>query len=391
MSFLWPYAWIFSLLAIPIVIFYLIRTLPKRRPVSTLLFWEQIQPQLRSSPLWRKLRRLLSLLLQLLFLFLLIFLIAQPLLPWQQKEPATVVYVIDTSASMQATDGHSTSIEKAREMLNTRIINLRASDEALIIAAGKTPQVLQRWTANRSLLLQSLQELQVDPDEGDLGSALDLAIHLAEQREEGRIVLFSDGVISDTLAYESGAPVEIVPLTSSSIPNIGITEFSARRSRLDRHTILIRLRVVQSGTGPTPQEPAKLELTINGQLTDVLPLAFEHENVLEKIWRIPLKEAARIEARILNPSPDSIPTDNLASLVIDPVETLSVRLVSRPNPFLEAILASLEGIEATRIAPESLPTNPEEARYIFYQTTAPGGGGRPGGGRVGGAGAGGGG
>ncbi|MGE9290963.1 MAG: vWA domain-containing protein [Puniceicoccales bacterium] len=373
MSFLWPYAWFFSALAIPIVIFYLIRTLPRRRSVSTLLFWEQIQPQLRSSPLWRKLRRLLSLLLQLLFLFLVIFLLARPLLPWQQKEAATVVYVVDVSASMGAREGEVSSLERARKILAGRIRQLRASDEVMIIAAGDTPRVLQRWTANRHLLLESLERLAVGAGAGNPRAALDLATDLARQRERGRVVFLSDGVIGDVFLPETDTPVERLSVAPPQIGNVGLAEFSARRSRLDRRSILIRARVVRSGAGSSPAEPPKLELTVNGCLTDVLPLSFDGDDTVEKIWNIPHEGQARIEATVRPSAPDALSSDNSATLTMDPLETLTIRLVSPPNPFLEAVLSALDGVDAARIPPEDLPPAPEEAVYVFHDARPPAG------------------
>jgi len=371
MSFLWPYAWFFSLLAIPIVLLYLIRALPRRRPVSTLLFWEQIQPQLRSSPLWRKLRKILSLLFQLLFLFLLIFLLARPLLPWQNKESATVVYVIDTSASMAASAGDQSSLDAARQVLKDRIVNLRATDEVLIIAAGKSPQVIQRWTSNRRLLLERIGTIAPSESEGDLTAALDLATNLAEQREQGRVVLISDGVISEKLTSTTTVPVEVISIDHPTRSNRGLAEFSARRSRLDPQTILIRARLVQSNPTNPDEDEAKLELRVNGQLTDVLPLQFGEEPQIEKTWRIPMEGAARIEANLSSEASDAFPSDDTASLTIEAVETLAVRLVSPPNPFLEAILSSLTLVDAARILPENLPAEPGDELYLFYRSAPP--------------------
>ncbi|MBC2602834.1 vWA domain-containing protein [Puniceicoccus vermicola] len=371
MSFLWPYAWIFSALAIPIVLFYLIRTLPKRRPVSTLLFWDQIQPQLRSSPLWRKLRRLFSLLLQLAFLFLLILLLARPLLPGQQREPQTVIYVVDTSASMSASHGDRTTLQKTQDLLENRIANLRASDEALIIAADQTPQVLQRWTPNRRLLLEGVRQLRASSGESNLDKALDLAGSLARQRDDARIVVLSDAVLPESSSTGDRPPYESLSIAPPASRNRGLVEFSARRSRLDPEIILVRARIVQSaGTSPSSEE-AKLELKVNDRLTDVLPLTFDEDEPIEKTWRIPETSMARIEAKIVGPGPDSLFLDDSASVDIDPVETLSIRLVSAPNPFLEAILSSLELVDVARIRPDNVTEDPEVDLYLFNEVSPP--------------------
>ena len=102
MNFLWPLAWGLGALALPIVALYLIRTRLQRKPVSTLLFWEHLTPQVYNHSLWRKLRRWVSLVLQLLFLLLLGLAIAQPLASWQTAKPAAVILILDTSVTMTA-------------------------------------------------------------------------------------------------------------------------------------------------------------------------------------------------------------------------------------------------------------------------------------------------
>jgi hypothetical protein len=82
MSFLSPWAWFFTLLAVPIVIFYILKIRLRRIPVATTIFWQQVFDEKLPRSFWQKLRHLLSLLAQLLFLILLVLALAQPLFPW---------------------------------------------------------------------------------------------------------------------------------------------------------------------------------------------------------------------------------------------------------------------------------------------------------------------
>ena len=61
MNFLWPTAWWLALLGVPIVLFYLIRQRLRAKPVTTLLFWENLSPKVHNLPLWRKLPPMSSL------------------------------------------------------------------------------------------------------------------------------------------------------------------------------------------------------------------------------------------------------------------------------------------------------------------------------------------
>ncbi len=56
-----PAALLLAGLALPIVVFYILKIRLRRIPVSTLLFWQQIFEEKKPRSLWQKLRHLLSL------------------------------------------------------------------------------------------------------------------------------------------------------------------------------------------------------------------------------------------------------------------------------------------------------------------------------------------
>ena len=85
MSLVNPMAMLLAGLAVPIVVFYILKVRLRRVPVSTLLFWQQIFEEKKPRSLWQRLRHLISLLLQLAFLALLVFAIADPIFRWQSE------------------------------------------------------------------------------------------------------------------------------------------------------------------------------------------------------------------------------------------------------------------------------------------------------------------
>ena len=93
-----------ALLAVPIVLLFILRVRLRRKPVATLLFWDQLLKEHPPRAWWRRLRNLLALLFQLAFLALVVGALVDPLWAWQKKEARHVVYVIDNSASMSARD-----------------------------------------------------------------------------------------------------------------------------------------------------------------------------------------------------------------------------------------------------------------------------------------------
>ena len=98
MNLVHPAALFLGALAVPIVVFYILKIRLRRIPVSTLLFWDQIFEEKKPRSLWQRMRYWLSLLLQLAFLALLVFAVADPIFRWQQARARRMVLVVDSSA-----------------------------------------------------------------------------------------------------------------------------------------------------------------------------------------------------------------------------------------------------------------------------------------------------
>src|ERR1700727_431149 len=104
-------------LAIPIVIFYILKIRMRRVPVSTTLFWRQIFEEKQPRSIWQKLRHLFSLLVQIAFLLLVVFALSEPIFKWEIRDARKLVLVVDNSASMNAADASTgpTRLAKAKE------------------------------------------------------------------------------------------------------------------------------------------------------------------------------------------------------------------------------------------------------------------------------------
>src|SRR5262249_11587160 len=135
-----PTGLLWASLAVPIVIFYILKIRLRRVPVSTILFWRQIFEEKKPRSLWQRLRHLLSLLVQLAFLCLLVGALAQPFFAWEINAARRVVLVIDNSASMNATDAVPNRLGRAKELGRNVIDGLRSRDQMAIVAAGTQPQ-----------------------------------------------------------------------------------------------------------------------------------------------------------------------------------------------------------------------------------------------------------
>src|SRR5437764_15090572 len=109
-----PTALLWALLAVPVVVFYVLKIRLKRVPVSTVIFWRQLFDEKKPRSLWQRLRHLVSLLVQLALLALMIVALTEPVLPWEALNARRIVLVLDNSASMNATDVEPTRLALAK-------------------------------------------------------------------------------------------------------------------------------------------------------------------------------------------------------------------------------------------------------------------------------------
>lgn len=368
MNFLWPAAWALSALAIPVIALYLIRTRLQRKPVSSLLFWQHLTPQVYNHSLWRRLRRWISLALQLLFLLLLVLAIAQPLAAWQSAKPASVILVLDTSVTLRAADTAPDRWAAAMQTAERRVAHLRLFDEAILIAAGETPRVLCPWTRSKPALGRALRTAAPGATASDIRSALTLAHNLATQRKNATILLVSDGVWEPAPAPELLKGVQCHWAGGKEPVNAGITLFKARRSLSAPGEYQLLGRVSVSSA-----VEADLEIRCDGALIDVQKLKLEPGKPWQKTWEGTANGAAQFEARLTEMKRDDLAADNMAQTRIGALHPVAVEVAAPPNAFLDAALEALPLVETHRTWPiAALPAAPDPARlYLFLGCVPP--------------------
>lgn len=381
MTFGAPFAFWFFALAAPIVGFYLMRARVRRRPVTSLLFWDQLMTQARTSPLWRQLRRWLSLLLQLLLLALVVLALGRPMLNWQTETRRPIALTLDPSVSMQAKgpDGISpweASIQTAKRLVG----QMRFFDEMTLIVASSPPRVISPWTRNKRALRQALDDLQPILEESDPHDGIRLALNLANRGDiQGETIVLTDGVWRQPAPDEWANEARWIWMNNSAIQNIGVTRFAARRSLQSASELAVFVEVQSTSptapdTAATPQpesdtvasnvaESVALELYQDGQLLDVIPVDTDLLNAgmpWRKEWTFNEPDGGEFEVKLAldqdGAGQDGLDLDNQATCQVEAARLADVYWVSEPNLFLDAAIKALPQVRFQRIwPPESIP------------------------------------
>jgi hypothetical protein len=350
MSLATPAALYLALLAIPIIVFYILKIRLRRVPVSTVIFWQQIFEEKQPRSIWQHLRHLLSLLLQLLFLLLLLLAVAEPFFNWELLTARRVVLVIDNSASMNATDGSPTRLDAAKKIGRDVIGRLRFRDELAVVAGGTEPHVVCGLSGHERTLLKAVEDVPATDGPTRIGEAISLARNLIGDRTNAQIVVVTDGCFEGCEQLAQAPDVRIYPVGQRT-NNVGITQFQVRRSLLDPTGYQILLEVANAGD--TAVE-CRLELDLDDDVVDVVPLKLEPGGQWSQTFDKTSTTGGRLAARIDHA--DALAADNQAWALLPKREPLKVVLATQPNLFLEKVLEAnpLVQLQVVRELPQSL-------------------------------------
>src|SRR5436309_1263638 len=205
MSFLAPAAFAFAA-AIPVVIlFYLLKRKRVVRLVSSTVLWQKFLAETQASAPFQKLRKNWLLILQLLLLALAVLALSRPYFATKIKPAQLREVVLDSSASMQATDESPSRFDRARAEALKWVDTLAGSDQMVILQAGANTEVKQSATSEKSALRRALQSCVCSDGPTRLLPALRMAESLTRDQKGAEVHLFSDGAVPDLSEFENKA------------------------------------------------------------------------------------------------------------------------------------------------------------------------------------------
>ena len=360
MSLAFPLALAWAALAVPIVIFYILKIRLRQVPVSTTIFWRQIYDEKQPRSLWQVLRHLLSLLMQILLLLLLVLALAEPFFNWEILQARRLVLVVDNSASMRATDVAPTRLDVAKQRGERAIAGLRFRDEMAIIAAGTQPQVVLGLTGHERTLRTALAGILPSDGPTKVPEAIELGKRLLSDAKHGRVIVLTDGCFAESEKLDQDEPVEL-RMVGTRAANVGITNFQVRRSLLDPIGYEI-LTEVTNASDETVE--CRLDIDLNDLPVDVIPLTLNPGQTWSKAIEKTSVNGGRLTAKI--DFDDALAVDNSAVALLPKRREQRVVLVSDGNLFLRKALEvnALVRLEMTAAIPATYEPG---VLYVFHR------------------------
>jgi Ca-activated chloride channel family protein len=371
MSFLAPLAFILAALLPVIVALYFLRLRREEQTVSSVYLWQQAVRDVAANVPWQRLRANWLLLLQLLFLTILILALTRPF-SWTRGMGGHLILIVDTSASMRATDvavdGNDLDrLAAAVGAAHALVDDLPAESPVTLIAAGDEARMLLLSSHDRGQLRRALDTLEAGTGGADLTTALELAAAVANA-QESEIVILSDGGVSLPDRSSTAAPVRYVPIGVSA-ENQAISVFS-----LTPGTAGQVVSAFACVTNYDSQEvERRLTLYDGANLIAARDLLLPpNDTVALTIPDIPVGSTAT-EARL--GGQDNLPLDDRAWAVAPVVSGVQVTIVGPGNRFLETALTLLPNTEITSISladyEASLTHLPSTNSLTIFDTVLP--------------------
>jgi hypothetical protein len=364
-QFVEPLALLFSGLYGVLVLFYLWERWRRRVPVPSLLLWEAVREDTIRA---RRFRPDLLFLLQLLLLTSLIIGLARPY--WRNHQGEQVsgrhIFVLDTSASMQARERATSRFDDARNQALQQLRGLSADDEVMLITAARTPEVVVGFTRDHAAVATALRQSVPADTGGDLGVALAF-VDSARQRSD---VPTSVDVFTDISRSQLPPPLRDtvrVFQVGESDDNLAIEGLQIYQGRFqDYRGARAYVRVENfSHREAHGFLTVRLEDQVVNRSGFTIP-ARDSRGFLVHDFPGPGRVVAQLEVN------DALAVDNVAYGWIRPLTRARLLLVSAPSPLvddLRDLAAATPAIELEVVRPEDF--RPEQAQHatltIFHR------------------------
>ncbi len=360
MTLLSPLSLLLGLLLPALVLLYLLKLRRTEVLVSSTYLWRKSLEDLHANAPFQKLIRNLLMFVQLLVLAALVVALARPLLAGSLTSGQSRAILIDTSASMQATDVAPNRLEAAKAETLKIIEGMGENDQAMLIAFDRKTRILQPLTKEKASLKSALEGLEASDTEGSIREALLIASSVLRGKEAGTasILILSDGKCRGLDApVDAGVDFKYLKVGTRGL-NAGITALDAREVEGDPGHFQLFVETRRAGDIPA----GTLSLFLNGGLVSSAKVAWQGDKPSGAVFEI--RGGAETRLKVALDTQDDLAVDNTAWAVLAQRPRQKILLVSEGNYFLERLLATEPGVELYKTAPKDFKT-PAEGEYAL--------------------------
>ena len=361
MPFTTPLA-LLGLLFVPAVVaMYLLKLRREETPVPSTLLWHRLVADVEANAPWQRLRRSLLFLLQLLLVIVLVLLAARPFLERPAGLARDIVLVVDTSASMGATDLQPDRLAAAKAAAIDALKDLPTGGKVSVIEAGRTARIVSSGSTDLGRIRLAIDSIRGTSAPGDLGDALALASELAAQSGDAQVLIATDAALASVPKVSVDAPVRVLRVGSDAgTHNQAIVALAVRTAP----SAVTRSVFVSIANLDTQYADRRLELWGDGQLLESRDVDVDAQQRADVIIDDVPESVSVVEVRLVNQeqpeedvAPDELAADDRAWAIVPPDRARNVLLVGEGDPFLETALSYLPNTNLFGVKPDRYPAD----------------------------------
>ena len=360
-----------------ITLLYMLRLRRRKIEVPFGPLWQKVLTEKQTTSLFRVLKRIFSLLLQLIFVAAVLTAIAAP--KWvggdlwavdyqepREPEPSHTLLVVDTSASMSATDVKGGRLNEALAAAREVVASRRTAESFMIARMDRDVTALTDWSTD----VVALQKVLDGIEAYDTGTRLDPLMQFARNAVRGlpnaRVVLVTDrGFEPPDAELAASIHLQVIAVDAKKhVDNLAVLDFNVRShvGNALKYAIYYKLRNYSD-------KPVKAAVYLYGD-PDGTSRTREHfqerppamtpfyhelgpgeEKVVEKV----AVDIAGVRAMLFvepwdtKAYDDVMPADNAAYAVVPQRKKVQVLLVGEENLFLLAGLVTRGFVSVDRV------------------------------------------
>lgn len=356
-----------GLLFVPAVVaMYLLKLRREETTVSSTLLWQRLVADVEANAPWQRLRRSLLFLLQLLLVIILVLLAARPFIERPAGLARDIVLVVDTSASMGATDLSPNRLAAAKSAALDALRDLPAGGKVSVIEAGRTARIVAAGSSDLGRVRLAIESIRPTTAPGDLADALELASELASQSGDAEVLIATDAALASVPTTAVDAKVRVLRVGNErGSRNQAIVALAVRTAP----SAVTRSVFVSMANLDVEPAARRLELWGDGRLLearDVRMDALQRADVI--IDDVDLGVSV-VEVRLVasdgssDPAkpPDQLAADDRAWAIVPPDRKREILLVGEGDPYLETALSYLPNSSLFGVKPNRYPVDAQRS------------------------------
>ncbi len=353
MPFTTPLA-LLGLLFIPVVVaMYLLKLRRDEAVVPSTLLWTRLVADVEANAPWQKLRRSLLLLLQLLLVAILALLAARPFLERPSGLARDIVLVVDTSASMGATDVVPDRLAAAKTAAIDALRDLPTGGKVSVIAADRSARIVVNDSSDLGRIRQAIETIPVTPSTGDLGDALELASKLAKRSGDAQVLVATDAALAVKPSAKVDVPVKVLPVGRDR-KNQAIVALAVRTAP----SSVTRSVFISVANLDLERASRRIELWGDDHLLEARDVDLDAQSRQDVIIDDVPPDVAALEVRLVardpaaTGAPDQLALDDHAWAIVPSDRKRLVLVVGEGDPYLETALSYLPNVELYGVTPD---------------------------------------